>query len=155
MGLADDREAVAVEALGEPHLPKRLRAIELLREDPRGEVSQLLLGAGGREAGAPHVVLEVQVRIIDPDRPTLAEGHETKLLAKARHQMQPQFDVIAELVVRRRRALEDRRRGDVHVGAIALQVQERRVQSAEPVFSHSMDNLFTSQVANATCAVWH
>ena len=136
VGLADDREAVAVEALGEPHLPERLGAVELLGEDPRRKVSQLLLGARGREGGAPHVVLEVQMRVVDPDRPALAEGHEAKLLAKARHQVQSRVDVVAELLVRGGRALEDRRRGDVHVGAVALQVKERRVQSAEPVLSH-------------------
>ena len=37
VGLADDREAAALEPLDQPQLPERLRAVELLGEDPRGE----------------------------------------------------------------------------------------------------------------------
>ena len=97
MALADDREAVVVQALDQPQLPERLAAIELLGEDPRGEVAQLLLGAGRRQRGLPHVVVEVEVRVVDPDRPALVEGDEAQLLAEARHQVQSRGDVVAEL----------------------------------------------------------
>jgi hypothetical protein len=63
------------------------------------------------------VVVEVQVRVVDPDRAALVEGYETKLLAEARHQVQARGDVVAEFGVRRRFAFEDAGRGDVHVGA--------------------------------------
>ena len=46
MGLADDREAPALQPLDEPELPERFRAVELLGEDPRGDHAELLLGAG-------------------------------------------------------------------------------------------------------------
>ena len=101
-----------------------LRAVELLGEDPRREVAQLLLGAGRRQRGLAHVVVEVEVGVVDPDRPALVEGDEAQLLAEARHQVQARLDVVAELVVGGRRALEDDRRGDVHVGAGPLHVEE-------------------------------
>ncbi len=37
MGLGDDREAVAREALHEPDLPQRLGAVQALGEDPPGQ----------------------------------------------------------------------------------------------------------------------
>ena len=83
MALADDREAVAVEALDQPELPERLAAIELLGEDPRCQVAQLLLRAGSRQRGLPDVVVEVEVGVVDPDRAALAEGDEAQLLAEA------------------------------------------------------------------------
>ena len=97
VALADDREAVAVEALDQPQLPERLAAVELLGEDPRRQVAQLLLGARRRQRGLAHVVVEVEVGVVDPDRPALAEGDEAQLLAEAGDEVQARGDVVAEL----------------------------------------------------------
>ena len=110
------RSSRRAEALDEPDLPQRLRAVELLREHAAGEVLQLLLAAGRRQRGGAHVVLEVEVGVVDPHRPALAERHEAQLLAEARHQREPPLDVLEQLLVRRGLALEDRHAGDVHVG---------------------------------------
>ena len=101
MALADDREAVSLEPLDQPQLPERLRAVELLGEDPRGEVAQLLLGARSRQGSLADVVIEVEVRVVDPDRAALAEGDEAELLAEARDEVQARLDVVAELFVAR------------------------------------------------------
>ncbi len=45
MGLGQQGEAVALQPLHQPHLPERLGAVELLREDARGEPFQLCLPA--------------------------------------------------------------------------------------------------------------
>ena len=103
VALADDREAVAVEALDQPQLPERLGAVELLGEDPRRQVAELLLGARRGQRGLAHVVVEVEVGVVDPDRAALVEGHEAQLLAEARHQVQARGDVVAELLVAGRR----------------------------------------------------
>ena len=95
------------------------------------EVAQLLVGARRRQRGLAHVVVEVEVRVVDPDRPALVEGDEAQLLAEARHQVQARADVVAELGVGRRRALEDAGRGDVHVGAGALHVEEGGIESGQ------------------------
>ncbi len=50
VGLGDQREAVVLQALDQPHLPQRLGAVELLGEDPRGQVLQLLPAARARAA---------------------------------------------------------------------------------------------------------
>jgi hypothetical protein len=139
VGLADDREPLSLESLDQPQLPERLRAIELLGEDPRREVPQLLLASGRGEGGVADVVTQVQVGVVDPDRATAAEGDEPKLLAEPGDEVQPGGDVVAELDVGRCRALEERRRGDVHVGAVALEVEERGVEPAEPVV-HDFDH---------------
>ena len=102
----------------------------------RREVAQLLLGAGRRQGALAHVVVEVEVRVVDPDRPPLVEGDEAQLLAEARNQVQARGDVVAELAVGGRRALEDDRRGDVHVGAGALHVKERGIESGQSFGSH-------------------
>ena len=62
VGLGDQREAVALEALDQPHLPQRLRAVEALGEDPRGQAQELVLGAGLGQRGVADVVLEVEGR---------------------------------------------------------------------------------------------
>ena len=54
---------------------------------------------GSGSGGVPHVVGEVEVRVVDPDRAAHVEGHEAKLLAKARDQVQTGLDVVAELDV--------------------------------------------------------
>ena len=138
VALADDREAVALEALDQPQLPERLRAVELLGEDPRGEVAQLLLGAGRGQGGLADVVVEVQVGVVDPDRAPLAERDEAKLLAEPRDEVEARLDVVAELVVGRRRAVEDDRRGDVHVGTAALHVEECGVEAGEAIRAHGL-----------------
>ena len=79
---------------------------------------------GRRQRGLADVVVEVEVGVVDPDRAALAEGDEAQLLAEAGDEVQARLDVVAELLVARRRALEDDRRGDVHVGAASLQVEE-------------------------------
>jgi hypothetical protein len=79
------------------------------------------------------VVIEVEVRVVDPDRTPLSERHEAELLAEPRHEVEARLDVVAKLFVARRRPVEDDHRGDVHVGAAALHVEEGRVESGESV----------------------
>jgi hypothetical protein len=135
VALADDREAAALEALDQPHLPERLRAIELLGEDPSRQVAKLLFGSGRGKRRVTNVVVQVQVGVVDPDGPALPEGDEAQLLAEAGDEVEPPGEMLAELLVVGRRALEERGGRDVHVRSRPLQVQERRIQSAEPVLS--------------------
>jgi hypothetical protein len=75
------------------------------------------------------------VGVVDPDGPALSEGDEAQLLAEAGDEVEPAGEVLAELLVVRRRTLEERGGRDVHVRSRPLQVQERRIQSAEPILS--------------------
>jgi hypothetical protein len=96
MDLRDDGEPVAaVEALDDPHLPERLRAIELLRDDATGEALQLLVVARPGQARVPDVVVDVEVLVIDPRRMAI-DGHVEEDLAIAWDQMKPRRDVFAD-----------------------------------------------------------
>ena len=133
MGLGDEREAAALEALDHPHLPQRLGAVELLGEDPPGQQEELLLGARLRQRGVAHVVLEAEARVVDPQRATRAGGRHRELLAIARDEVQAPAQRVEHLGVGRRRALEHRERADVHVRRGPLLVQEGRVDRGQPV----------------------
>ena len=81
----------------------------------------------------PEVVADVEVGIIDPDRPTLAEGDVRDPLSVPGNAVEPRGDVRHEFLVRRGRPLEYHARADVHVSPAALQVKERRVKACEPI----------------------
>ncbi len=136
VALADHGEAVTVEPLDQPQLPERLGAVELLGEDPRREVAQLLFGARRRQRAAAHVVIEVEEGVVDPDRPALLEGDEAQLLAEARDEVQPRLDLVAELFMGRRAALEEDRRGDMHVRPGPLHMEEGSVESGQSIAIH-------------------
>ena len=86
-----------------------LRAVELLGHDPADEVAQLLLAARRRQRGAAQVVVEVEVGVVDPDRPAERERHEAHDLAVARDQRELARDHRRARPARRRGTLEDRR----------------------------------------------
>ena len=128
--------AAVLEALDDPDLPERLGAVELLRHDPPDQLAQLALAPGGGQRGVAQVVLDVEVGVVHPDRPPQLEGDEADLLAVAGDEVELGLDHGHDVGVRRRRALEDRHRGDVHVGHVVLDVEERRVQGAQAVRTH-------------------
>ena len=103
------------------------------REEPPRDVAELLLGARRRQRRVAHVVGEVEGRVVHPERPPRLDGREGELLAEARHEVQPAAHVVEEVVVGRRRPLEDQDRADVHVAVRALVRQERGVDRREPV----------------------
>ena len=124
MGLAQHRESAAVEPLDEPQLPQRAVAIKRLGEDAAGQALEVALGAGARQRRVAHVIGQVEVRVVDPDGTALVEGHERQPLPVARDQMQPQADLVDQLGVGGRLALEHHAAGHVHVRGIALEMQE-------------------------------
>ena len=123
----------SVKPLDQPQLPQRPRAIERLGEHPAGQPLELLVAARTRQGGVADVEGDVEVGVVDPHRPALAERHERQPLAVAGHQVEPRDDLLDELVVGRRRALEHHAAGDVHVRGVALEVQERAVEPGQPV----------------------
>jgi hypothetical protein len=131
--LGDQREAPLFEALDQPHLPQRLGAVQALGEDPRGQQQQLLLGAGVGQRGVADVVLEVEARIVDPQRHAHLDRRKGELLAVARDEVQARSDVVDEVLVGRSRALEDRQRADVHVRRRVLLGEEGGVDGGQPV----------------------
>jgi hypothetical protein len=133
VGLRDERPRAVVQALDDPQLPQRLVAVELLAEDARDEVAQLLVAARGRQRGVAHVVLEAEVGVVDPQRPAAAGGRERQPLAIAGDEMEAVAERVEELVHLRRRALEGHEGADVHVRVGPLLVQEGGVYGGQPV----------------------
>ena len=80
-----------------------------------------------------HVVFEVEVGIVDPQRSAAASGRECELLAVAGQQMQTPAHVVEHVGERRRWPLEQQHAADVHVRARALLVQEAGVRRCQPI----------------------
>ena len=57
--------------------------------------------AGRGQRGVAHVVVDVELRVVDPERPPHLEAREGELLAVARHEVQPRLDVRDEVLARR------------------------------------------------------
>ena len=134
VGLADQGKAVSGQALDHPHLPQRLAAVQRLGEQPPGEALELLWAAGGRQRGVPQVVVGLEVRIVDPYRATLPEGHVGQALAVARDQVQAADHVLDQLRIGGRLSLKDEDRRHVHVGATRLlEMQEGGVETGQAI----------------------
>jgi len=127
VGLGEEREAIALQPLHQPHLPQRLRAVERLRKDPGGQSAQLPFGAGGGQRGMADVVGEVEAGVVCPQRPPGLKRREDELLAEARHEIEPRADLVEEVLVAGRRALEDQHRPHMHVAGRGLVGKERGV----------------------------
>src|SRR5436309_3166044 len=84
---------------------------------PRAE---LVLASRRGEGGAPDVVVEVEVSVVDPYRRTNVKRRVAHLLPVTRDQVELGFDGTAQLVSRRRGSLEDPHRPDVHVADLIL-----------------------------------
>jgi hypothetical protein len=120
--LRDDGEAIrARETFDDPHLPQRLRAIELLRHDATGEPLELPLVSGPRQARVTDVVVDVEVLVVDP-RGMPVDRQALEDLAVAWDAMEPRvdvgtdaLDVDAALGRAERSGLVERRPCDVHV----------------------------------------
>ena len=71
--LGDDGDALVGQALDDPHLPQRLGPVELVTGDVAGQVGQLAQAAGTGHGRPPHVVVDVEVGVVDPHRMAQAE----------------------------------------------------------------------------------
>ena len=127
VGLREQGEAAVVQALDEPQLPQRLRAIQALGEHAPGERQQRRFVTGLGQGGVADVVGEVERRVVDPQRPAGLERRDRELLAVAGDEVQARLDVGEELVEPGRLALEDREPADVHVRVRLLLREEARV----------------------------
>ena len=89
---------VEVEKLRDDELPERTPAVQGPADEVGGEGGQLLAAAGRRDPGAPHVVVEVEVGILDPHRMMEVEGNRGQSLTELRDQVQPLADDVLRLL---------------------------------------------------------
>ena len=64
--LEDQGKAARVQPLHDPVLPERPRAVETLGGDPPCQQKKLLLRPRRRERSVADVILEIEVRVVDP-----------------------------------------------------------------------------------------
>ena len=83
----------SLQALDDPQLPERLRAIEPLGEDAARQLSQLLVAARARQRRVANVVVEVEARVVHPEGPAQLERREGQPLAVARYQREPGLEL--------------------------------------------------------------
>ena len=91
---------------------------------------------GGGQRAAAQVVLDVEVRVLDPHRTPDAERDEADELAVARDEGQLGEHHLVQLLGAGRRALEERDRPDVHVADAVLDSEEARVECAQALAPH-------------------
>ena len=124
MRLGDQRPAIALEPLHHPELPQRPCPVKVLGQDAAGQVAQLVIASRRGNSGAPDVVEDRKVRVVDPDRTPELEGDLTHFLAVARHQRQLARHLAHKVTVCRRRALEYDHAPDMHRDVGVFDVDE-------------------------------
>ncbi len=140
--LGQQREAVlrqveqAVEALDDVQLPQRPVEVERARVDARGLNAELAPVARLRQRDVAHVILEVEVLVLDPVRLVEPERHGAQLLPEHRRAVQPALHEREDAFERepaagRGRRVVDRDEADVRIGVGALGGEEERIVLAE------------------------
>ena len=126
MDLEDQRGAALGEALDDGELPQRAVRRELGRHDAPDERIELRLAARRRARAPQHVLVDVELRVVDPERPREVEGDAQDALGELGDLVEARRDERLDLLERRDRVdgpargmveLEDR--GDVQRRAAA------------------------------------
>ena len=128
------------QALDDVGLPERPLMVHRPCHQPRDQVEKLLVVAGCGQRGAPDVVVEVEVDVVDPDRAGQMAGHVEHALPVPGQVAEPLPDQRQHLLVAAAvtRALENGHSADVHRRRGVLQVQERRVQCGKAVWHNAI-----------------
>ena len=131
--LGDERPAAVAQAFDHPHLPQRTLPVERLGHESSHEVPQVIGRAGRGQGRVADVVVEPEVRIVDPDGPPEGGRDETDPLAVAGDERQLAAEQRHDLRIRGRRSLEHRARPNVHVRDAVFDMEKRRIERAHAV----------------------
>lgn len=133
--LGDQGGLAAFQALDIVDAPQRHAAVEAGADDIADEVAELLHGAGPGQAAVAHMVLEVELRVLDPVRLVEVERGFEQAAPEHRQQVQARGDQLLDGLEaeagRGGRGVEDGQAAHVHGHGIGLQIQEDRVEAAE------------------------
>ena len=131
----DDRDRAVLDTLDDPELPERSRPIEGTARDVADDVGELLGAARGRHRDVANVVVEVEVGVVEPDRSVQIERDVREPATELRQHRKPRremrLDLLEGVAARHRRRVQEHHRLDLHVRRGRLQVQKRRVHSAQ------------------------
>ena len=134
--LAVEADPAVGQALDDVELPERPAAVEQHRMQPRRQRLELLERARLGQHHVAHVVVEVDVVVVDPHRVGEVERHQRELAGEHRRQVHALGDVrLHRLVVAlagvARGRLEQVEAADVHRHLGAFHVQEGAVDDAQ------------------------
>jgi hypothetical protein len=90
--LRQQSDIAVAETMNQIQLPKRVRAVERTLEDPRDLLRELRVRGRRRQRQLPHVVLEIELGVVDPVRIVQPERHLLQTPTKRRQQRQPLGD---------------------------------------------------------------
>jgi hypothetical protein len=133
--LGVEADAAIREPLDHVDLPERACAVERARVDARDQLGELLIVARGRHRDVSQVEVEIEVRVLDPERPVEIERHldeaapVRKELGEAAHERL--LERVAERTPAEPRGIEDDQRSDVSELATGLHQQECVVEAGE------------------------
>ena len=135
MDLAERGKAAAGQALDDVHLPEGPVAIERFGHERGAELFELRVAPRPRQARVPYVVVEVEIRVVDPDR-TLCERNPGDLPPIARHPVQFRGNQIPDRVgvdaavgSLQIAGVEGERRRQMHRCGLLLEPEEGFVQA--------------------------
>ena len=140
MGLLEERDVAALESLDHPDLPERVITVEESFLHARRQRDELFPRSRTRQRGVAHVIRDVELVVVDPDRPALLVRHVHQPAPEPGQERKARQDEISHFAdpepsvgVEERRALEDAHRAHVHRVLGPLHVQEARVERGETV----------------------
>ena len=96
--LLDQCRLAAAQALDDRELPQRAGAIERVGRDQAGEVEELAHRAGLRQRDPAHVVVDVEVWVVDPHRRGEVRRHRLHPLSQPLEHVRGSLDALDELV---------------------------------------------------------
>src|SRR3954468_8548163 len=98
--LGEHGDIPVLQPFDHPHLPQRLRTIELVGADVADEVAELARPARRGYRDVPDVVVEVELVLLDPARSVEAERHVVQLPPELRQEWQALRGELAQAVER-------------------------------------------------------
>jgi hypothetical protein len=139
--LGQQRDAAAGQPFDVVRAPERHAAVEARAHHVADEVGQLRVVARARQRAMAHVVLDVELGVLDPVRQVEVQGRLHQATPEHRQQVQPALDQAAhgvEAEILRATRVEDGQAADVHRHGVGLEVQEHRIEAAELAHRNSL-----------------
>ena len=135
VALGQDGDSPLCQSLDEVGFPQRPRPVEGARCDPRDQLAELVVVTGAWKSRSAHVVGELEVRIIDPDRRRQPARDPLQPLPVARDEGDAVRDQVDQPVVVQPRLarVEDLEGRVVHRRPGGLDGQERQVPRPQPL----------------------
>ena len=136
MNLREQPHASVLETVDQVELPQRLGAVERAREDPSDLLGELRIRGRRGQRQLAHVVLQVEVRVVDPVRVVeperdLLQAPSEGLQQREPVRHQPLHIRQLESTIRPGARIQHRERAHMPGLARRLQRQELRVESCQ------------------------